>query len=725
MDRISSLQHGALIFRSVIKAALTFGLALLASIPGRAAGQWESLGGPGPYEIEGLLILDRCLLASTRIGVFRSTDDGASWSAAGTPFPGDVWSPKLYASGPKIIACDISRGLYSSMDMGASWQVISGMGLPEDFTYFGFLEKDGVYFLLGLRGEGVYSSKDQGASWSPCGVGLPEKTFLGSLIVVGNDIFVYSGFEGVFRSTDNGATWTEASAGLPAEYGLHKPGRFYRPAALISSAGLLFTFRTDNEGPYVWRESEAAWVGIKLLPAEDWECTDLWADGPYVLAELFPKTDHYDPRRHFSFYFLSNDGGETWQRIRQSWHEHARVSALAAHGAYLFIGTHGGLHRSSDGGKSWEMAGRGWPRDAEEPRLYSSEKYLYANTGGYGLLRSGDFGRSWSAANAGLPGFGEWGFNGPVGFAEILARIGPDLFAANPFNAGVLFTRGASGTDWKPVKVKLPKETDIECLAAAGGNLLAGTDRGLYLSADLGRSWSRGKGLGGFDLLGDCFIEVIGENVFAASDDWDNLFRSGDRGLTWKPVKIDLPGSPRFRCLAGSGQEIFLGTDSGLFVSRDDGRSWQPSGQGLPEAPHVTGLVSDGKSLVCGVWTRSEFIETEDNPEVLNYHAFFRSDDGGKSWAASTEGLPVKFGIRHMARAGRRIFAVLNSYQVHSPYGGGSRLNYSSDGGRTWIEVGLSKGIESDIVRLLGGEGELVVATSEYGLWRLKWEPEL
>ncbi len=139
-------------------------------------------------------------------GVYRTTDDGASWEPRnagiraeflpeGEQYPefGQcVHKVARHPSRPERLYAQNHGGVYRSDDEGGSWTSIAD-GLPADFGFPVVVhphEPDTVYvFPLGGAGgryppDGrarVWCSRDAGASWTELGEGLPDGFFVGVL----------------------------------------------------------------------------------------------------------------------------------------------------------------------------------------------------------------------------------------------------------------------------------------------------------------------------------------------------------------------------------------------------------------------------------------------------------------------------------------------------------------------------------------------------------------
>ncbi|MDO3394856.1 exo-alpha-sialidase [Nocardioides sp. SOB44] len=180
-------------------------------------------------------------------GVYRTTDDGASWEPRnvgiraeflpeGEQYPefGQcVHKVARHPSRPERLYAQNHGGVYRSDDEGGSWTSIAA-GLPADFGFPVVVhphEPDTAYvFPLGGAGgryppDGrarVWCSRDAGESWEALGEGLPDGFFVGVLrdAMTSDDhaeAGLYLGARNgtVWASADAGRTWRLAVADLP------------------------------------------------------------------------------------------------------------------------------------------------------------------------------------------------------------------------------------------------------------------------------------------------------------------------------------------------------------------------------------------------------------------------------------------------------------------------------------------------------------------------------
>jgi ligand-binding sensor domain-containing protein len=152
------------------------------------------------------------IFAGTDAGAFRSNDQGASWQ------PADLNNQRVVSlafSGNRIFAGTYGNGVYVSSDNGVSWTLTgsNSNGLGNSFVTALTVGADGVTLFAGTDGRGIYRSTDGGASWMEVNNDLPPTLNVYSFAVSENKLYAGSVY-GVFLSEDNGAKWKQLNAGL-------------------------------------------------------------------------------------------------------------------------------------------------------------------------------------------------------------------------------------------------------------------------------------------------------------------------------------------------------------------------------------------------------------------------------------------------------------------------------------------------------------------------------
>ncbi len=144
---------------------------------------------------------DGTLFAGTLFGVLRSTDGGHAWQKSG-----NLSSKVLFmdvSQADEILAATDDTGVFLSSDHGQTWTSLGVARSDIQTVKFG----PSGSFLIGVYG-GVYLSTDRGASWNYRSVNTTAYTYV---LALGANQTVYAGtYQGVFASTDGGTGWAAA-----------------------------------------------------------------------------------------------------------------------------------------------------------------------------------------------------------------------------------------------------------------------------------------------------------------------------------------------------------------------------------------------------------------------------------------------------------------------------------------------------------------------------------
>jgi photosystem II stability/assembly factor-like uncharacterized protein len=130
---------------------------------------------------------------------------------------------------------------------------------------------------------------------------------------------------------------------------------------------------------------------------------------------------------------------------------------------------------------------------------------------------------------------------------------------------------------------------------------------------------------------------------------------------------------------AGSGSDLFAGSNCGVFYSNNDGEQWAAVNNGLPDIG-VTSLAVSGANLFAGT----------------DGSGIYRSIDNGSNWTAVNNGLMCLHVLRLMV-SGANIFAATTN-DNDRPY-----LYLSTNSGTNWI--GANNGLDDIYVTALAVSG--------------------
>ncbi len=183
--------------------------------------------------------------------VFRSDDDGATWSqsSSGMTYGDDepkittIWNLTPSADGKTIYAGVEPAGLFRSDDRGETWVHVAGLrehpSRPEWQPGAGGLilhsialdPDDRDHLWVGISSVGTFETTDGGKAWATRNKGVradfnpgPPPDFgqcVHKLLADPTDAtrLIQQNHCGVYRSDDNGASWTEITNNLPSDFG--------------------------------------------------------------------------------------------------------------------------------------------------------------------------------------------------------------------------------------------------------------------------------------------------------------------------------------------------------------------------------------------------------------------------------------------------------------------------------------------------------------------------
>jgi photosystem II stability/assembly factor-like uncharacterized protein len=515
--------------------------------------------------------------------LFKSTDGGSTWRKAPINETGwastYVFSVTIDPQNTDVLYLATSASLYQSLDGGSTWKAFANnvrkdfMGSQYDSQGFSYLlaidPQNPSTIYLGTRG-GVFKSTDRGGSWAPV---LPARSVHILRIDPHDPAKLYaavSDSEGgrSFRSTDGGASWTAMSGSLPdvipTVWDPRNPDIIYRTgtdglfkstdrgnswrhlysglathvvkAVVVDpqSTGFLYAFTSDRV--FTSRDGARRWdlVGARPIDRSN-EFT-----GAVAINPESPRIMYAGSR---SGVYKSTDGGARWTLMNNGFppatpfsninrliidpQNPDTVYALAAfeapgHGLVT------GLFRSTDGGVSWfqtvslslplnETFLRALAMHPQNPQKLYVGTSINSRTNTGPLYRSSDGGSTWS--NISFPAIGR-------GITSVIA------FAFDPQNADIIyaaancdlvFRSSDGGTNWIRSPESVPRcVRDLLVDPQNPDTVFAGTDSGLFKSANGGSSWVFESGVPSssitglaVDRMGRIYAATSGGGVFA------------------------------------------------------------------------------------------------------------------------------------------------------------------------------------------------------------------
>jgi len=595
-------------------------------------------------------------VATATGGVFKSVNDGVSFAPIFDRAGGmmSIGAVAVAPSSPSIVwvgtgeadnrqSSSWGDGVYKSVNGGLTWKK---MGL-EETRHIGKIVVDptdpnivwvaAVGHLWGSNPErGVYKTTDGGATWKRI-LYKDENTGAIDLAMDPRDpkvVFaaLYQrqrkgwGFNGggpgsgIYRTTDGGATWTEMLNGLPRG----DKGRIG-----------LATFAGDGRTVYAVIEADPGSSGgvfRSLNRGESWEHLSSQNPRPMYYSRIY--LDPKDVNRVYLMgsnrgLWLSDDAGRSFREVFSGVHGEDHVLWVDPDNTNrLIAGGDGGVSISYDRGLSWLF----------RINLPIGQFYNIAVNNGEPYLVCG-----------GLQDNGNW-------CTPSASKMAYGISFQDAFNIG-----GGDG-------MQTVFEDDRTVLVSSQNGATARLDLENMERQTVGAVKPQDRSQPGYRWYWTTPLIVSSFNPNTIYTGANVLFRSDDRGVSWRPVSPDLTadidreqlqtmggpvpqralsrhdGQANFSALTAIAESpldknvLYTGADDGTVqVTRDGGGKWSNlSGNlvGLPPRLNISGITASKYSV-------SRVYVTVDGHFDDDYHPYiFVSEDYGTNWRRIVDGLP-------------------------------------------------------------------------------------
>ncbi|MHC1738611.1 MAG: choice-of-anchor A family protein [Ignavibacteriaceae bacterium] len=224
---------------------------------------------------------------------------------------------------------------------------------------------------------------------------------------------------------------------------------------------------------------------------------------------------------------------------------------------------------------------------------------------------------------------------------------------------GKIYRSTDGGLNWTIINSTMTVTYIWSVVVNASGTIFAGTEAGIYSSADNGTTWSL-TSLTGHDTRA-LLIDNLG-SLYAGT--WDSgIWKSTDNGSNWMQINAGLTALAVHALAVDSQNKIYAGTyGAGVFKSVDAGSNWVRT-----QSPYDY------------IWTIK--VISDDNIFAGTYGSgVYRTTNGGDFWLQMNNGLTNSFIYSITADNEDNIF--VNSWN--------SGVFASSDFGLTWESLGMS-----------------------------------
>lgn len=531
--------------------------------------QWTKVNGPYGGDVKTVASSGSTVYAGLSLrGVFRSTDDGQSWSAANKGIE-NLNVDAIVIAGSVVYAAVGGTGIAKSTDDGANWTLVTGAPGSMGVTSLAIA---GTYLYAGTF-DGVFRSSNGGATWKAMNTGLTNKA-VSKIAAYGLNVFVLTYGSGIFASADTGATWKAANNGIENKL-----------ITGLAPVGSTMYITTSSYGMYKTTDGGATWTALpfnfSLMSA-----TSLSVSGTTMYAayygDLFRSTDNGTTWKtlakmgsgvnfrninsvavtptaiiagmDINGVFRTTNDGANWSDANQGMRGN-RINIIERSGTKLFVGTSQGLFTSMNSGDAWNYV----DRDLSSPgmsQLTVATPFLYS--GRFASFEvSTDDGATWNIkSSSGLPTYT---------ITDMLVA-GPDLLAATDYSG--VYGSTDQGATWTAKSTGLTN-TAIHCLLANGPVILAGTNAGVFRTTNAGGQWTAANT--GF--ISQVNALTISDSVILAAGP-EGVARSTNNGTSWTLVnngleQISVTHLTRF------GTNAAVSTSNKVYFTSNNGSSWK------------------------------------------------------------------------------------------------------------------------------------------------------
>ena len=172
-------------------------------------------------------------------GVFRSTNNGASWTQVNSNLNPRLEVISIVVSGSNIFAGTVGSCLFLSTNNGTTWTAVNtGFGFQDGQIYC--LAVSGSNIFAGTQNSGVYLSTNNGLSWTTINDGLTNKN-VQCLAFSSTHIFAGTYGGGVFSMPLSAISKVD-------ENSTPSPSAFISPQPVRDEAEITFDTKTANVG---------------------------------------------------------------------------------------------------------------------------------------------------------------------------------------------------------------------------------------------------------------------------------------------------------------------------------------------------------------------------------------------------------------------------------------------------------------------------------------------
>ncbi len=549
-------------------------------------------------------------------GVYKSIDEGKTWSFIGLKNVGQIGSVIIHPDNPEIVYVGAigqpfrkneERGVYKTTDGGKEWEKVFFLSdsvgcvdlefAPENpniiYAAMWRAERKPWTIISGGASDGIYRSSDGGDTWEKLKNGLPNHLTGKADFAVSKDkpervwaqIQASNNEEGIYYSDDFGDSWSKIE--MPEK--VHK-SVMYRP----------FYFTNLSVNP---QNADNIWCGTKK-------------------------------------FWTSYDAGKTWESVSTTHSDHHDLWINFKDSLEIIEGNDGGAAVSRDGGKTWSSV-----FNQPTAELYScntDDRYPYYIYSGQQdnttiCVPSKQIGLDPLDSNDchNLEGALNWENVGGCETGPVIAKPGnPDIVYANCKGQFSIYNRTTGkenlyyvgceslyGNHPDDVTYRFQRVTPME-VSPHNPNVVYYGSQYLHKTINGGKTW-----------------KVISPDLTANKKEYRE--RSG------KPIDEDISGEENYATLYTIQESpikrgvIWTGANDGLVhVTKDEGKKWENITPDIPEGGRVSQIEASFHNPAKAYFAIYRDYLGDDSPYL------FKTTNYGKTMVDISTGIPDDYPVR-------------------------------------------------------------------------------
>ncbi|HZR58588.1 MAG TPA: transcriptional regulator [Terriglobales bacterium] len=558
--------------------------------------------------------------------------------------------------------------IFQSKDGGHSWSRFAHLGQGDNYVvdHIVFDPQNpntmfvAVWSVENQKAGEIYRSHDGGKTWEALPRMHGESVRALAISASNPNVLAAGALDGVFRTSDGGETWDRISPASQEVKNVESIAIDPKDPKVIYAGTWHLAWKTPDAG--------ANWEHINKGMIDDSDVFSIIVDSANP-SVVFASA--------CSGIYKSETAGELFKKIQGIPFTARRTRVLKqdpSNPDTVYAGTTEGLWKTTDLGKSWKLMSS--PEvvvnDVSiDPR--NSARVLLATDRG-GVLASDDGTQTLASSNH--------GYTHRYVTSIVADKNDPNnifVGTVNDQEFGGVYASHDGGQHWMQKSAGLKGQDVFTLKQTANGELVAGTNRGIFVLAHNANEWQpantvinekvsmhRVKGSKkavSTKTVTRSVIEGRVNDLQVASNRWwaatsAGLFSSSNHGKSWSGGPV--LGNTEFSSVQSNDSIIAAATHTTVLVSKDAGTTWQQSSLASSYVTSIRGVTITPDSQII----------------IASREGAFESADNGATWHHLLNGIPDK-NISSVSydEQGRRLLATSTETGV---------VFQSSDSGRTW-----------------------------------------